>query len=130
MPKHLPSWSCRLRELGVSGSTAWDRLGLHLYNTRLLGSIQSTLYWDQNTLMPMGGAAWRGEQLALLARQLHQRQSSPDYAALVASARSDWEQDTRSGRLTATESQERGRNLDLLALDLQRQQRQDDARHQ
>ncbi|GCE65690.1 peptidase M32 [cyanobiont of Ornithocercus magnificus] len=75
--------------------------------------------------MPVSGATWRGEQLTLLARQLHQRQSSPDYAALVADARSEWEQDTRSGRLTDTESQKRERNLDLLILDLQRQQRQD-----
>ena len=54
---------------------AWTRLGEHLKETQLLGSIQSTLYWDQNTRMPSGGAAWRGQQLALLARQLHARQS-------------------------------------------------------
>ena len=112
-------------EFGVSGSTAWERLGRHLHETRLLGSIQSTLYWDQNTRMPGGGAAWRGEQLTLLARQLHQRQSSSDYAALVAEARADWDGEVRRGDLSDAERHERGRNLELLELDLRRQQRQD-----
>lgn len=109
----------------MSGSTAWDRLGRHLHETQLLGSIQSTLYWDQNTRMPSGGAAWRGEQLTLLARQLHQRQSSADYAALVAEARADWQSQIDAGDLSEVDSQERGRNLELLELDLRRQQRQD-----
>jgi carboxypeptidase Taq len=65
---------------------ALERLAAHVRETRLLGSIHGTLYWDQNTLMPAAGAAWRGEQLALLARQLHQRQSSDAYAELLAAA--------------------------------------------
>ena len=113
------------REIGVSGKTAWDRLGRHLHETRLLGSIQSTLYWDQNTRMPAGGAPWRGEQLTLLARQLHQRQSSADYAALVAEARADWQHARRLEQLSERDEQERGRNLELLEQDLRRQQRQD-----
>ncbi len=60
----------------ASAATAWGQLGAHLRETQLLGSIQSTLYWDQNTRMPSGGAPWRGEQLTLLATQLHARQSS------------------------------------------------------
>ena len=114
-----------LRAMGAKGTTAWARLGCYLHETRLLGSIQSTLYWDQNTRMPAAGASWRGEQLTLLARQLHQRQSSSDYAALVAEARSDWEAEARNGLLSERERQERGRNLELLELDLRRQQRQD-----
>ena len=114
-----------VRAMGAKGTTAWARLGCYLHETRLLGSIQSTLYWDQNTRMPAAGASWRGEQLTLLARQLHQRQSSSDYAALVAEARSDWEAEARNGLLSEHERQERGRNLELLELDLRRQQRQD-----
>ena len=98
----------------ASAASAWDRLGMHLRDTQLLGSIQSTLYWDQNTRMPSGGAAWRGEQLTLLARQLHARQSSSLYADLVAEARQAWE----SGEHCA----QQGRNLDLLEQDLRRQQ--------
>ena len=55
---------------------AFAQLRQHLHQTRLLGSISSALYYDQNTVMPSAGAPWRGEQLALLAEQLHERQSS------------------------------------------------------
>ena len=98
----------------ASAASAWDRLGNHLRETQLLGSIQSTLYWDQNTRMPSGGAPWRGEQLTLLAQQLHARQSSSHYAGLVAEARQAW----RSGERCPAQS----RNLDLLEQDLRRQQ--------
>ena len=97
----------------ASAASAWDRLGMHLRDTQLLGSIQSTLYWDQNTRMPRGGASWRGEQLTLLARQLHARQSSNLYADLVAEARQVWGSGERCSQ--------QGRNLDLLEQDLQQQ---------
>ena len=54
-----------------------------------MGSIQSTLYWDQNTSMPIAGSSWRGEQLSLLAKQLHARQSSGDFASLIEEAKSE-----------------------------------------
>ncbi len=95
----------------VTGS-ALDRLHQHLHQTRLLGSISSALYYDQNTVMPPAGAAWRGEQLALLASQLHERQSSADYAELVAAA---------EGELGADAPPQRRRNLQLLRLELERQ---------
>ncbi len=60
-------------------TTAWERLGDYLHETQLLGSIHSTLYWDQNTQMPKGGSSWRGEQLSLMARLLHSRQSNSEY---------------------------------------------------
>ncbi|MFM8524995.1 MAG: carboxypeptidase M32 [Cyanobacteriota bacterium] len=92
--------------------SAVERLRSHLHQTQLLGSISSTLYFDQNTVMPAAGAAWRGEQLALLASQLHERQSSDAYAALVAEAEAE---------LDADEPPERHRNLQLLRLELDRQ---------
>ena len=42
-----------------SRTMAWDRLGDYLHQTKIIGSIAGTLYWDQNTRMPSGGAAWR-----------------------------------------------------------------------
>ena len=95
-----------------SEGSAFAQLHQHLHQTRLLGSISSALYYDQNTVMPAAGAAWRGEQLALLAGQLHERQSSADYAELVAAAESE---------LDAETSPERRRNLQLLRLELERQ---------
>ena len=44
----------------------WNKLGAYLKETQILGSIQSTLYWDQNTGMPKKGASWRSEQLTYL----------------------------------------------------------------
>lgn len=102
--------------------TAWDALGGYLRETQIVGSIQSTLYWDQNTCMPRAGAAWRGEQLTLLARQLHSRQSANEYADLIAAARQEW-----SEHASAPDHAERGRNLDLLEQDLGRQQALDPA---
>ena len=97
-----------------AGESAWDRLGKHQRETQLIASIQSTLYWDQNTRMPSGGAPWRGEQLTLLATQLHARQSSSAYSDLVKEARQAWQASDRCPH--------RGRNLDLIELELRRQQ--------
>jgi len=97
-------------------SSAHGRLRSYLHTTQLLGSIHSTLYFDQNTVMPAAGAPWRGEQLALLARQLHGRQSCTEYAELVAAAEAE---------LTQTSDPGARRNLDLLRQELERQQRLD-----
>ena len=92
--------------------SALAQLQQHLHQTRLLGSINSALYYDQNTVMPAAGAPWRGEQLALLAAQLHERQSSTAYAELVEAAEAE---------LDPSAAPERRRNLQLLRLDLERQ---------
>ncbi|QNI68202.1 carboxypeptidase M32 [Synechococcus sp. BMK-MC-1] len=101
-------------------SSAWTSLGDYLRETQLIGSIQSTLYWDQNTRMPSGGAAWRGEQLALLARQLHARQSCERYEALIGEARQAWQ--ASSEQTSEAERLAQARNLDLLEQELHRQQ--------
>ena len=98
--------------------TALTRLRQHLHQTRLLGSISSALYYDQNTVMPAAGAPWRGEQLALLAREVHARQSSSDYAELLESAEAE---------LTADAPPEQHRNVQLLRLELERQRALDPA---
>jgi carboxypeptidase Taq len=95
----------------------------HLHQTRLLGSISSALYFDQNTVMPPAGAAWRGEQLALLARQLHERQSSASYADLLAAA--EMEVEGAKARGDAAVPTALRRNLALLRLELERQRRLD-----
>lgn len=93
-------------------SPAVERLRQHLHQTQLLGSISSALYYDQNTVMPAAGAPWRGEQLALLAAQLHARQSSDAYAELLAAAEAE---------LSSASPPEQRRNLQLLRLELERQ---------
>ena len=104
-----------------------QQLQEHLHQTRLLGSISSALYFDQNTVMPAAGAAWRGEQLALLARQLHERQSSAFYADLLAAAEAEVEGSQTQGSKTRGNGAPTAmrRNLALLRQELERQQRLD-----
>ncbi len=101
--------------------SSWKRLGKYLWETQILGSVQSTLYWDQNTSMPFRGASWRGEQLSLLARQLHSRQSSIEYGNLIEDARAEFENQRQKGNLVPAQVEEHGRNLYLLEQDFRRQ---------
>ena len=101
--------------------SAWQFLGEYLKDTQLLGSIQSTLYWDQNTSMPIAGSSWRGEQLSYLAKELHSRQSCKEFESLIEEAKSELqylkEKDNSQSQLTL----DRFRNIELLEQDLKRQ---------
>jgi carboxypeptidase Taq len=48
-----------------------------------LGGIGGLLMWDQNTLMPRGGAGARADQLEALERIQHDRLTDPELAALL-----------------------------------------------
>ena len=67
----------------------WNKLGAYLKETQILGSIQSTLYWDQNTGMPKKGASWRSEQLTYIAKKLHERNSSIEFYDLINTAKNE-----------------------------------------
>jgi len=101
------------------GSAA-QQLRSYLHQTRLLNSISSALYFDQNTVMPAAAAGWRGDQLALLAGQSHQRQSSQEYGDLLAAAEAEANGTTEVGCDLAHQ-----RNLALLRLQLERNRCQD-----
>ena len=106
-------------------SIAWSRLGEYLHETQLLGSIQGTLYWDQNTKMPKGGSSWRGEQLSYLAGLLHSRQSSSYYESLIKDAKQEYETSLAKGELSIKLVEDRRINLELLEQDLNRQKKLD-----
>ncbi len=72
--------------------------------------------------MPSASAPWRGEQLSLLAKLLHSRQSSHEFEDLIEEASDELEKETS---LDIKEISERKRNLDLLSLELNRQKRLD-----
>jgi carboxypeptidase Taq len=95
----------------------------YLHTTRLLGSIHSTLYFDQNTVMPSAGSAWRGEQLALLARQIHARQSSAAFEELLSAAEAGLRELEQADPPCPQPAAQR--NLRLLRHELRRQQRLD-----
>ena len=99
--------------LNPASSATQQQLYDYLHQTRLIGSIHSALYYDQNTVMPAAGAEWRGEQLALLASHLHGRQTDPIYAELLCRAEAE---------LTDGSSAASRRNLFLLRQELRRQQ--------
>ena len=100
--------------------TEWNKLGAYLKETQILGSIQSTLYWDQNTGMPKKGASWRSEQLTYIAKILHKRNSSEEFSALIKGA-----QDEYFSCLEKSSSQEiiqnKKRNIELLTKEFNRQ---------
>ncbi len=100
--------------------TEWDKLGAYLKETQILGSIQSTLYWDQNTGMPKKGASWRSEQLTYIAKMLHKRNSSEEFSDLIKGA-----QDEYFRCLKTSWSQEliqtKKRNIELLTKEFNRQ---------
>ena len=54
-------------------SSAYDSLLVASRDVGLLDSIGGLLGWDQETMMPEGGAEYRARQLALLARYRHER---------------------------------------------------------
>jgi carboxypeptidase Taq len=48
-----------------------------------LQAIFGLLFWDQNTMMPPGGAAPRGDQLASLTTVVHERSTDPEIGRLL-----------------------------------------------
>jgi len=101
---------------------AWNRLGAYLNETQILGSIQNTLYWDQNTIMPRKGAAWRADQLTYLAKILHERTSSNVLSDLISSAESELKESEGSDDIQLTS---KIKNIELLKKELDRQSRLD-----
>ena len=49
-----------------------------------LGNVSGLLSWDQDTYMPEGGAAGRGQQMATISSIRHARLTSPRMADLLA----------------------------------------------
>jgi len=52
----------------------------------LLKSVSEVLHWDEQTQMPPKAAGHRGEQVALLAKMLHAKFTSPRFGDLLAAA--------------------------------------------
>ena len=63
-----------------SASEAYDDLLAAYRGIFDLGRVASLLSWDQQTMMPPGGARMRGEQLATLSSELHRRITAPTVA--------------------------------------------------
>jgi len=73
--------------------TAYDRLAARFARIATIGEAASVLSWDAATMMPPGGGAARGDQLAVLAGVAHSLLTAPpaaeDLAAAEAAAEAD-----------------------------------------
>ncbi len=67
-------------------NAAYARLKDRFARIATLGEAQSMLHWDASAMMPPGGAAARGEQLATLAGLAHGMLTAPEVAADLAEA--------------------------------------------
>ncbi|OIQ45040.1 MAG: carboxypeptidase M32 [Roseobacter sp. MedPE-SW] len=67
----------------------FDTLMAYERDTQALGQIAGRLGWDQETMMPRGAAAQRGEEMAAIEAVLHARRSSPQVAEWLAAAEAE-----------------------------------------
>ncbi len=73
----------------MSRSIAYDRLIERFMKIATIGECMSMLNWDSAAVMPAGGAAARGDQLAILAGLSHQHLTAPEMAEDLATAEAD-----------------------------------------
>ena len=62
-----------------------DRVTAYARETQLLESSLATLEWDQQTYIPERANDYRSDQIALLAKMLHERKTSSEFGDLVQS---------------------------------------------
>ena len=74
-------------------NAAYARLKNRFARIAVLGEAQSILHWDASAMMPPGGAAARGEQLAVLAGLAHELLTAPEVAEDLAAATAEGEWD-------------------------------------
>ncbi len=72
-----------------SGSKAYDQLIGLLRENETLKSVANAMSWDQETMMPPGGADLRADQLTLLSGMIHERNTDPRLGDLLGEAESD-----------------------------------------
>jgi carboxypeptidase Taq len=68
----------------MNAQTAYDELVRRGRERALLTSCAAVLEWDEDTYLPPGGAAHRGDQLACLAGLEHQKATDPRLGELLA----------------------------------------------
>ena len=64
-------------------SKSYEKLAALQRQTTLLGSVNELVHWDQETLMPTGGAKLRADQCALLSGMIHERATSREVGELI-----------------------------------------------
>jgi carboxypeptidase Taq len=88
----------------MPGGKPLEDLKRELGELKDLGRIASLLSWDQQVMMPPGGAAARADQLSTLGRIIHERSISPKLGSLIEAAEpevADLDPDSDDARLVA-----------------------------
>ena len=73
----------------ASADTAWTALTGRISELEALGGVVQLLEWDQQTMMPKGGAAHRGAQLSTLTGLMHDKLADPVVGELLSSLDGD-----------------------------------------
>jgi carboxypeptidase Taq len=63
--------------------TAYDSLSARFVRIATIGEASAVLGWDASAMMPPGGGAARGDQLAVLAGLAHGLMTAPETADLL-----------------------------------------------
>jgi carboxypeptidase Taq len=72
-------------------TTPYRELLGELREISVLSSINSTLGWDQEVMMPSAGAGLRGDQAAVLGALIHERRTAPALGEFIARCEADAE---------------------------------------
>jgi carboxypeptidase Taq len=75
----------------TDANTPYARLLAELRELAVLTSINATLGWDQEVMMPPAAAGLRGEQAAMLSTLMHERRTSSRMGDLIAQCEADAE---------------------------------------
>jgi len=73
----------------MSQSAAYERLTDRFRRIATIGECAGVLSWDAAAVMPLGGAAARGDQMAILAGLRHQHLTAPEVEQDLATAETD-----------------------------------------
>src|SRR5260370_34971542 len=79
----------------MRAQAAYDELLSLLRERAILASVSELLSWDEETMMPRGGAEHRSRQQALLAGLQHERAAAPRLGELL----DELEQDASAGEV-------------------------------
>jgi carboxypeptidase Taq len=78
--------------------TAYQRLADRAARIATIGEASAMLSWDASTMMPTGGSAARGDQIAVLAGLSHGLATAPEVADDLAEAEAAWPSDPWAAR--------------------------------
>jgi carboxypeptidase Taq len=96
-------------------ASAFDHLCAFTRETAMLESVQGVLEWDERTYMPVDAGEYRAEQLAYLAKLIHERRIDPRVGG--------WLDELAAGPLSAEPNSDAGATLRQLRRDYEKRRR-------